>query len=81
MNILSLLASILVPTAIALWVAIGVVALLIFLKNKLGGHSIKASNSVHKETFVQGCKESVETKEIKKTEETKENTEKSNLCL
>lgn len=54
MNILILLRNILVPAAILLWVLIGIVALLIFLKNKFSGRGFKADyNNAYKETYVQ----------------------------
>lgn len=53
MDFLILLRNILVPTAILMWVIIGLVALVIFLKNKFGGRKIKPTGNVYKETFVQ----------------------------
>lgn len=54
MDILILIRNILVPVAIGMWVLIGLVALLIFLKNKLGGKIKPTSGNAYKQTFVQG---------------------------
>lgn len=53
MDFLILLRNILVPTAIIMWVIIGLVALVIFLRNRFGGRKIKPTGNVYKETFVQ----------------------------
>lgn len=53
MDFLILLRNILVPVAICMWVIIGLVALIIFLKNKFSGRKIKSTGNVYKETFVQ----------------------------
>lgn len=54
MDILILIRNILVPVAIGMWVLIGLVALFIFLKNKLGGKIKPTSGNAYKQTFVQG---------------------------
>lgn len=53
MDFLILLRNILVPVAIGMWVIIGLVALIIFLRNKFSGRRIKSTGNVYKETFVQ----------------------------
>lgn len=53
MDFLILLRNILVPIAIGMWVIIGLVALIIFLRNKFSGRRIKSTGNVYKETFVQ----------------------------
>lgn len=55
MDILILARNILVPVAIGMWVIIGLVALIIFLKNKFSGsrRSLKSNRNEYKETFVQ----------------------------
>ena len=53
MDFLILLRNILVPVAIGMWVIIGLVALIIFLRNKFSGKRIKSTGNVYKETFVQ----------------------------
>lgn len=53
MDFLILLRNILVPVAILMWVIIGLVALIIFLRNKFSGRKIKSTGNVYKETFVQ----------------------------
>lgn len=53
MDFLILLRNILVPVAIGMWVIIGLVALIIFLRNKFSGKRIKSSGNMYKETFVQ----------------------------
>lgn len=53
MDFLILLRNILVPVAILMWVIIGLVALIIFLRNKFSGKRIKFTGNVYKETFVQ----------------------------
>lgn len=53
MDFLILLRNILVPVAILMWVIIGLVALIIFLRNKFSGKRIKSIGNVYKETFVQ----------------------------
>lgn len=53
MDFLILLSNILVPVAIGMWVTIGLVALIIFLRNKFSGRKIKPTGNVYKETFVQ----------------------------
>lgn len=53
MDFLILLRNILVPVAIGMWVIIGLVALVIFLRNKFSGKRIKSTGNVYKETFVQ----------------------------
>lgn len=53
MDFLILLRNILVPAAILMWVIIGLVALIIFLRNKFSGKRIKSAGNVYKETFVQ----------------------------
>lgn len=54
MDILILIRNILVPVAIGVWVIIGLVAMLVFLKNKLGGKIKPTNGNSYKQTFVQG---------------------------
>lgn len=54
MDILILIRNILVPVAIGMWVIIGLVAMLVFLKNKLGGKIKPTNGNSYKQTFVQG---------------------------
>lgn len=54
MDILILIRNILVPVAIGIWVIIGLVAMLVFLKNKLGGKIKPTNGNSYKQTFVQG---------------------------
>ena len=54
MDILILISNILVPVAIGMWVLIGLVALFVFLKNKLGGKIKPTNGNAYKQTFVQG---------------------------
>lgn len=54
MDILILIRNILVPVAIVMWVIIGLVAMLVFLKNKLGGKIKPTNGNSYKQTFVQG---------------------------
>lgn len=54
MDILILIRNILVPVAIGMWVIIGLVAMLVFLKNKLGGKIKSTNGNSYKQTFVQG---------------------------
>lgn len=49
MDFLILLRNILVPVAIGMWVIIGLVALIIFLRNKFSGKRIKSTGNVYKE--------------------------------
>lgn len=54
MDIIILIRNILVPVAIGMWVIIGLVAMLVFLKNKLGGKIKPTNGNSYKQTFVQG---------------------------
>ena len=54
MDILILIRNILGPVAIGMWVIIGLVAMLVFLKNKLGGKIKPTNGNSYKQTFVQG---------------------------
>lgn len=54
MDILILIRNILVPFAIGMWVIIGLVAMLVLLKNKLGGKIKPTNGNSYKQTFVQG---------------------------
>ena len=54
MDILILIRNILVPVAIGMWVIIGLVAMLVFLKNKLGGKIKPTNGNSYKQTFIQG---------------------------
>ena len=54
MDIISLLNNILVPVAIGMWVIIGLIALLVFFKNKLCGKIKPTGGDAYKQTFVQG---------------------------
>ena len=82
MDIISLLNNILVPVAIGMWVLIGIVALFVFLKNKLGGKIKPTGGNAYKQTFVQGCNANNSNSNNSNNNNSKDNnTNKTNLCL